>query len=1364
MPNDPTPTTPPPDDILSDVIAAYLQAVDAGQTPDHDELLRDHPEIADDLRRFFADQEQINQFAQPLRAAAEGTTNPVTITAGPPAGGDRVAYFGDYELRGEIARGGMGVVYRARQVSLDRPVALKMILAGAFASSDEVRRFHQEAAAAANLDHPHIVPIYEVGEDQGQHFYSMKLIEGSGLNRYLPRFVEDPRAAVRLLVTVAYAVHHAHQRGILHRDLKPGNILVEWRDGGVPVPHVTDFGLARRIESDSSLTRTGAIVGTPEYMAPEQARSEKTLTTGVDVYSLGAILYALLTGKPPFHGDNILETLRLVENQEPVPPRSLNARVPRDVEIICLKCLHKDAARRYGSAEALANDLERFLGGEPILARPVGRLERAVLWVKRNPVPTAALAAIVGVMLVGTIVSTLFGIDAHIKEVAAETARNDLAQKNSALEQSQDKLEGALAQTWLGPLAETPGPLNDAEVAAFAEVAANRNGQLSQRYITEILRDRRGIRRLRARAEFVLHAAIGLDRQKRQEVERQLVRALEAVDVAEELRIDLARAAAELGELSPAAAAMVAQTLCQGLVKTNDSPDALLDLVQCLSAVSNRLEPNEAARVSAEAAAALTLAMTKTNNPDWLLNLAKGLLGVSARLEPNEAARVSAEAAAALTQAMPKTNAETLFQGNLAAVLSAVLGRMDAKDAAATLTLAMTKTNDLDVLLNLAQDLSAVSNRLEPQEAARVATRAVATILTLPKTIPVRHPSGTQKLAKCLSTVLAPLDANEAARVSAEAAATLTLAMTKTNDYLALWRLTQALSAVSTCLEVKGAGKAAATLTLAMTQTNNPNTLMNLAQGLSAVSTRLEAKDAARVATQAAVILTLVLTKTSDPDALFYLDEGLLAVAGKVEAKEAANVSATLTLTMTKRTHPHYLKSLAQALSGVSTRLEAKEAARVCAEAAAILTLALTKTNNPNEFDALAQGLSAVSVPLEAKEAARVSAQAADILTLALTKTNDPIDFYTLGHGLSALSARLESKEAARMSAALTLAITKTIDSNALYSLADGLSKVLARLEAKEAKAVATMLTQAMAKTGNNAAIAHLAQGLSAVSGRLEAKEAAATLMQALTKTNDPNARLYLAQGLAAVSMRLEAKEAARVSTETAAKLTLAMTKPNDANALRNLAQGLSVVSGRVEAKEAADAVATLLRLLAKSHYSSPPTFDDNGKLNKHIWVDTTAHYQLAKSLLAMSVRLEPKEAARVAAQAVAILTQTMAKTDGAGVEYLRHGLSEVLGNDQRDQSALAVATTIGCLPESKGFPGAVLLLHSTMEPFPRRLSDQDLVELLKDPLCVGEARWGVLDQLGLQHRRAFANQWEFVRFAEEQNLGLDFISPPKRP
>jgi WD40 repeat protein len=408
------------------IIVAYIEAVEAGQAPDRQELLARHPDLAAELAAFFADHDQAQHLAEPLRADAEPATLPPRETVQAP--GTVLHYFGDYELLEEIARGGMGVVYKARQISLNRLVALKMILAGQLASATDVQRFRTEAENAANLDHPNIVPIYEVGEHEGQHYFSMKLIEAGGPAPKVATYERDQRAAARLLATVARAVHYAHQRGILHRDLKPANILLDAKGE----PHVTDFGLAKRVEGDRGLTQTGAIIGTPSYMAPEQARAEKGLSTAADVYSLGAILYELLTGRPPFRAETPLDTVLQLLEREPERPRNLNPQVDRDLETIALKCLEKDAGRRYGSAAELADDLDRWLAGEPIHARPAGTLERAAKWVRRRPAVAALLAGIVCVTALAFALVSWKWLDAEQQRQLA--ADNAAKQKQAAQE------------------------------------------------------------------------------------------------------------------------------------------------------------------------------------------------------------------------------------------------------------------------------------------------------------------------------------------------------------------------------------------------------------------------------------------------------------------------------------------------------------------------------------------------------------------------------------------------------------------------------------------------------------------------------------------------------------------------------------------------------------------------------------------------------------------------------------------------------------------------------------------------------------------------------------------------------------------
>ena len=312
--------------------------------------------------------------------------------------------IGDYELLGEIARGGMGVVYRARQRSLNRTVALKMIRAGDTASVEELQRFLAEAEAAARLDHPHIVPIFEVREDGGRHYFSMGYVDGPSLAKQLEGGPLPVRQAVEWIKKVTDAVQYAHDHGIIHRDLKPSNILID----STGEPRVTDFGLAKLIDADSELTTSGQVLGTPSYMPPEQATGNLAdVDPRSDVYAIGGVLYAALTGRPPFQAASLLETLRQVVEREPVSPRQLNPSVPRDLETICTKCLQKSPAARYDSAAEVSAELDRFLNGQPIEARPVGRVERAWRWCRREPLVAAALGTTMAVLLIATVVSSI---------------------------------------------------------------------------------------------------------------------------------------------------------------------------------------------------------------------------------------------------------------------------------------------------------------------------------------------------------------------------------------------------------------------------------------------------------------------------------------------------------------------------------------------------------------------------------------------------------------------------------------------------------------------------------------------------------------------------------------------------------------------------------------------------------------------------------------------------------------------------------------------------------------------------------------------------------------------------------------------
>ena len=1291
---DPTVTAGP----LDAVIAEYLQSVEAGLVPNRQALLEAHVDLADELLAFFANLDRMDRVASPLRmdAPPDATSD---LGESTPATPIRVRYFGDYELIEEIARGGMGIVYKARQVSLNRIVALKMVLKGALATPRDVSRFRAEAEAVANLDHPNIIPIYEVGDHDGLQYFSMKFVEGGTLGG-APRL--GARAEVSRILTIARAVSFAHLRGILHRDLKPSNVLLDV-DG---TPFVTDFGLAKRLtDLDRSQTESGQFIGTPKYMAPEQAAARKDLTLAADVYSLGVILYERLSGRPPFTGDDILTILRQVREATPPPLALSAAKIDRDLETIARKCLEKLPTARYPTAEALADDLDRWYRGEPILARPVGQMERAWRWCKRNPA-VAGLTAGVGMC---AIVAIFFAVLASHRATRAEMAEHDAVD-------ARDNTERSLAQSLVGPLDSNymydagyrQEPLTLPESEALWKLARFDDNRIWLRFLDEATLDPVTTSQLQSCSQPAMIAAVGLDSLRRTRASELFQKRLRDSSLSLPQRFEIACTALELEDRSGPVTEEYAKVLSQ-VHAADFSEDVRREWIYHILGNLDHLEPKTVA-------SRLFEALEQETDPDALERLANGLALVALRLEQTESARVCSTAARVLSEAVPRATYND-GGGGLGNGLSSLATRLEPTESARVLSEALLRATDDYDRRRLADGLSRMAARLEPTESVRVLSEA----LTHETTDPFVGGS----LADGLSSMAARLEPMESVRVLSDA-------LQRETIYGAHRCLAKGLSSMAARLEPT---ESARVLFEALPRAIELFVSESLAEELSSVALRLEPKESARVCGATARVLSEALQRGTH--AHHYrrdLAHGLSSIAARLELAESTLVcgdgARSFSEALQRATASGDRKSLAEGLSFLAARLEPRESARVCGAAASLLFDALKHGTEIETRKCLAECLSLLAPQLEPTESARLCDAAARTLFDTLQNEIDADAIAALAEGLSSLTSRLEPMESARVCGAaarvLSDALKRGTSARDRRRLAECLSLLAPQLEPTESLRV---LSEALGGETDDSAGKSLAEGLLSMASRLEPMESVSVLSDALQRETSESAHLCLAKGLSSLASRLAPKESLGV-------LSRSLQRETDAEARRILAEGLSSIASRLEPAEASrlcnDAIDSIIHAQSRKHVLPDASLAtlirqlDSGKAN-----------ELARNLIPL-LCAEPD-----AGISDSLLNALL--TDASRATLTRRAI----------ESSPALGLGVGLVPR---------MAARAAEPLPCRLTTQELVDLLKMPTCFGPARRVVLDHLGDIHHRRFLNHWSFVRFAEENHLGLDLKSPPKRP
>jgi hypothetical protein len=1037
-----------------------------GQPLSMEELCRDCPELQPQLEHHLA--------------AADGPTSPSTAPPPwcepnpsavlptiadvspppPPISTTGKPMIPGYDIECELARGGMGVVYRARQLPLNRVVALKMILTGVYASPEERLRFLSEAKVIASITHPGIVQLHDFGTHGGAPYFALEYCPGGTLADRLGGTPLPSRTAASIVEQIARAVQAAHDKGIIHRDLKPANVLFQKDEGGRMRdeqgrshsassfilhpssfrPKITDFGLARNIQGSSGLTQTGMPLGTPSYMAPEQAVGQKDVGPEADVYALGAILYECLTGRPPFKAASAMETLEQVRLQEPVTPSSLQPGVPRDLETICLKALQKEPGHRYTSAAELADDLRRWQAGEPIHARPIGPTGRAVKWVRRRPLLAGMAAATVLALVGGTAISMYFAFDAR-------------EQKKEAVDAVKE-MEENLALGLLRPLGhfQDEKRLNDFELDTLEELASipPERDRVRLLFFDKALSGEARAGQLERRLEEAVIAAVGLRLDLRKQAQALAGQRLRDPSVSPSIRIAAARLAADLRAGDPEVVGPAANVLIEELIGTEKSA-SLPGLAKDLERIATRANPTEAARLGKQ----VIELVAGTTEPQILRSLSQTFATLARKLGPDQAAVLGKQVAEAASAATDVAVLSTLTQAY--AALAERLTPAEAGKLAAALGKRISeraeKTTEADALRDLSRALaSSVLGRLEPAEAEKLA-RAVGKQVA-EAAAGTTNAGDLRRLAAALAVLSSKLPSLEAGKLALALGKQIVEVAGQTTEESvpevtgkssdestspglivreSRLALSTALAAVWNLLPAAEASRLGAALGKQIVEVASKTTNVYLVRGQSEALAVLSARlSTAQVSTFRAALVKQIVEaagKTTEAAPLRELSEALAALPGRPSASDAAALDRHIALRAATTTDAGNLRALAQAYAALAGQLSAEQAASRAAALAGQVTSLTDRATGAAALGALCEAFAAVAGKLPPAEAGRQAAALAKQVTDLAAQATGADALRALAQAVVALAPWLPAETTASAAALVAPRLARTLHS-----------------------------------------------------------------------------------------------------------------------------------------------------------------------------------------------------------------------------------------------------------------------------------------------------------------------------------------------